>query len=218
MGLIRFTANHTDHCNNNGYQFEFHCDKCGNGFTSTFQASKVGMAGGFLRAAGSLFGSGALNNLAGAGDYLQDATRCQGRDAAFAKAVEEARPHFRQCSRCGKWVCPENCWNHKKNMCEECAPNLEKEAAAIQNQAAVDQIRTAAYSSDQIRGEVDVVHDVVTNQAAATCPHCNANTQGSKKFCPECGKPLSTRTNCPQCQAKLEAGTKFCGECGTKVV
>jgi hypothetical protein len=149
---------------------------------------------------------------------VKDSLRGPAHDNAFNAAVQEAIPRFKQCTRCGKWVCPENCWNHKKNMCEECAPNLEKEAAAIQNQAAVDQIRTAAYSSDQIRGEVDVVHDVVTNQAAATCPHCNANTQGSKKFCPECGKPLATRTNCPQCQAKIEAGTKFCGECGMKVV
>ena len=56
------------------------------------------------------------------------------------------------------------------------------------------------------------------NQGAATCPHCHADTQGSKKFCPECGKPLSTKTECPSCHAKLEAGSKFCGECGTKVV
>ena len=114
MGLIAFTSNVTDHSNENGFQFEFHCDKCGNGYMTSFQPSKVGMAGGFLRAASSLFGgAGALDRIAGAGDYLRDSTRSQARDAAFARAVEEARPHFKQCSRCGKWVCPEQCWNAK---------------------------------------------------------------------------------------------------------
>lgn len=211
MGLIRFTANHTDHSNNNGYQFEFHCDKCGNGYMSTFQPSKVGMAGGFLRAAGSLFGSGALNNLAGAGDYLHDATRSQGRDAAFAKAVEEARPHFRQCSRCGKWVCPENCWNPKRGLCESCAPDLEEEAAAAQSQVAVEQIWEKARASDQTEKM-----DVAAVARSASCPHCGAHAQGSK-FCPECGKPLQAKTECPQCNAKIQPGTKFCGECGAKV-
>lgn len=36
-----------------GFQFEFFCDKCGNGHMSPFIASKVGVATGILRAAGS---------------------------------------------------------------------------------------------------------------------------------------------------------------------
>ena len=48
MGLIALTSNVTDHSNDNGFQFEFHCDKCGNGYMTSFQPSKVGMAGGFL--------------------------------------------------------------------------------------------------------------------------------------------------------------------------
>jgi hypothetical protein len=213
MSLIRFTANFTDHSNNNGYQFEFHCDKCGNGVMSTFQPSKISMAGGFLRAAGSLFGSSELGRLAGAGDYLQDATRSQARDAAFAQAVEEARPRFRQCSRCGKWVCPENCWNEKRGLCENCAPNLEEEATAAQATAASKQIWTKARTADQTGG-LDVTSGV---QRSASCPHCGAHAEGSK-FCPECGKPLHTKTECPKCNAHIEAGVKFCPECGTKVV
>jgi hypothetical protein len=211
MGLIQFTANVTDHSNQQGYQFEFHCDKCGNGYMSAFQASKVGMAGGFLRAASGFFGGGALGEMANAGDYLRDATRGQARDAAFAHAVAEAKPFFKQCSRCCKWVCPENCWNAKRGMCENCAPDLEEEAAAAQATIARDQIWEKAKSSDQTGG-MDVSHVV----RAATCPHCGAHAQGSK-FCPECGKPLQSKSECPSCYAHLEAGVKFCGECGTKV-
>src|SRR6267142_278734 len=56
MALIQFTKNHTDHSTDKGYQFEFFCDRCGNGFMSEFKASAVGMAASALHAAGSFFG------------------------------------------------------------------------------------------------------------------------------------------------------------------
>jgi hypothetical protein len=56
MTLIQFTRNHTDHSTDKGYQFEFFCDRCGNGFKSEFQASAVGIAATALRAAGGFFG------------------------------------------------------------------------------------------------------------------------------------------------------------------
>ena len=34
-----FTRNYTDHSNAQGYQFEFHCDKCGSGFRSSAATS-----------------------------------------------------------------------------------------------------------------------------------------------------------------------------------
>ena len=36
MALIKFTKNHTDHSNDTGYQFEFFCDHCGNGYVEQF--------------------------------------------------------------------------------------------------------------------------------------------------------------------------------------
>ena len=62
MPLIQFTRNHTDHSTDRGYQFEFFCDRCGNGFMSEFKPSAVGMAGSALRAASSIFG-GILGNV-----------------------------------------------------------------------------------------------------------------------------------------------------------
>ena len=212
MGLIAFTRNYTDHSNNTGYQFEFFCDRCGNGYRSSFQASKIGMAGGLLRAAGSLFG-GNLWQAAQAGDYVKDTLRGKAHDEAFARAVEEAKPHFKQCSRCGKWVCPEHCWNARRGLCEECAPNLEEEAAAAQAQAAKEQVWKKSSETDQVRGEIDVEK---VEQSAA-CPHCGDATQGAK-FCPDCGKPLRQKATCPSCKTQMEANTKFCPECGQKMV
>lgn len=42
MALIQFTRNYTDHSTNQGYQFEFHCDRCGNGYRTTFKTSTTG--------------------------------------------------------------------------------------------------------------------------------------------------------------------------------
>lgn len=217
MALIKFTQNYRDHSNDTGYQFEFFCDHCGNGYRTSFIPSKLGMAGGFLRAAGSIFGGSALWEAGQASGYVKDSLRGKANDEAFQRAVAEATPHFKQCARCGKWVCPENCWNHQKNMCAGCAPNLAEEAAAIQNEAAIHQMREQAFASDQIRGVVDVKKDVITHTAVGTCPSCGAATQGAKKFCPECGKSLQTKTQCPKCHAEVDAGVKFCGECGNKM-
>jgi len=216
MSLIKFTRNHQDHSNDTGYQFEFFCDNCGNGYRTSFQASKLGVASGLLRAAGSIFG-GNLWSAGQASDYVKDSLRGPAHDKAFEAAVQEATPHFKQCTRCGKWVCPENCWNNKRNMCQECAPDLSKEAATIQTQVAVEQMWGKARAADQIRGEVDVAHEAAAAPAACTCPHCGSDTQGAKKFCPECGKQLQTKRECPKCHATVEGNSKFCGECGTKV-
>jgi membrane protease subunit (stomatin/prohibitin family) len=210
MALIQFTANYTDRSHSTGYQFEFHCDHCHNGFMSTFQASKMGMMGGFLRAASGLLGNNALDRAASAGDHVKDAFRGKAWDDAFARAVAEGKQHFKQCSRCGKWVCPEHCWNHERGLCEECAPNLAEEAAAAQATAAKEQIWEKARAADLV-SDVDIKAKKV-----ATCPHCGAKSDGGK-FCPECGKPLAAEAACPSCGHKAKAGTKFCPECGSKM-
>ncbi|MCX6638013.1 MAG: zinc ribbon domain-containing protein, partial [Acidobacteria bacterium] len=39
MSIIRFTQNHEDLSTDRGYQFKFFCDRCGNGYLSSFQTS-----------------------------------------------------------------------------------------------------------------------------------------------------------------------------------
>ena len=211
MSMIVFTANQTDHSNDTGYQFEFHCDKCGNGFMSQFQANKISVAGGFFRAAAGLFNSSTMDRIAGAGDHVKDSLRGGARDKAFAAAVEEGKTHFHQCKHCGKWVCPENCWNLERGLCKNCAPDLMEEAAAAQASAAKEQVWEKAKMTDQTGGL-----DMAGKVQVAYCPHCGAKSTGGK-FCGDCGKPLAAKTECPSCKAKLPEGAKFCGECGGKV-
>ena len=51
-------------------------------------------------------------------------------DAALDAAVKEISPLFKQCTRCGNWVCEPICWNKKAGLCETCAPDLDEEIAA----------------------------------------------------------------------------------------
>jgi predicted amidophosphoribosyltransferase len=108
-------------------------------------------------------------------------------------------------------VCQASCWNAKRSLCYECAPDIETELAAAQVQATVDQIKQKVQEQDMTKG-LDL-----TKEATALCPACGAHTQGAK-FCPECGKPLRPKNECSKCGTKFEAGTKFCPECGNKIV
>src|SRR5262245_11490562 len=139
MGLIQFVDNYEDLSTDRGYQFKFFCDKCGNGYLSSFQTSIVGTAGGLLRAAGDLFG-GVLGTAGHSAYEIQRMVGGKAHDAALREAVEEAKPNFTQCARCGNWVCNEVCWNPERGLCGNCAPKTEVEIAAAQSEATVEQI------------------------------------------------------------------------------
>lgn len=208
MALIQFTKNHSDHSTDKGYQFEFFCDRCGNGFMSEFKASVTGLAASALQVAGSVFGG--IFGRASSGSYeIQRAIAGPAHDRAFQAAVEEAKPNFRQCPKCTKWACLTVCWNAKRGLCYTCAPSVETELAAAQAQATIGQIQEKVRQQDFTK-DIDV-----TSEAAALCPSCGARTQGAK-FCPECGKPLHSKNQCARCGTKFDAGTKFCPECGNK--
>jgi hypothetical protein len=210
MALIQFTRNHTDHSTDKGFQFEFFCDRCGNGFMSEYKASATGMAASALHAAGSFFG-GILGQASSSSYEIERAVLGPAHDAAFRNAIEEAKPNFRQCPKCTHWVCQASCWNAKRSLCYECAPDIDTELASAQVQTTVDQMKQKLQQQDMTKG-MDL-----TSEAVALCPSCGAHTQGAK-FCPECGKALRPKNECGKCGTKFEAGTKFCPECGNKVV
>ncbi len=54
--LIPFTSNYTDVSTYEGYQFEFCCQRCGNGYRSTFRHSVTGFGGRIAALGGSLLG------------------------------------------------------------------------------------------------------------------------------------------------------------------
>ncbi|HVG21455.1 MAG TPA: zinc ribbon domain-containing protein [Blastocatellia bacterium] len=163
---------------------------------------------------------GGIFSNAGNGAYeIQRAVGGKAHDAAFEKAVEEAKDYFKQCTRCGKWVCPETCWNAKAGLCEECAPDFEEDFAANKAQAmssaARDQLHSKAQQTDYA-STTDMRAGASAPRGTLSCPSCGAKTTGSK-FCPECGKPLQVKLTCPGCGFEPEGALKFCPECGVKM-
>jgi DNA-directed RNA polymerase subunit M/transcription elongation factor TFIIS len=208
MAVIEFVQNYSDLSTDQGYQFKFHCDRCGNGYMSTYQANKLEAAESFLKAAGGLFG-GVLGRVSDSAYDIQRAVGGPQHDRALQAAVQEIKPLFTQCRRCGTWVCHQVCWNDEKGLCKACAPILAEEMASAQATAMRSQIQEKAYASDQTQSAN------VSIPTTARCPQCSAATAGGK-FCPECGAALNTKATCSSCQAEIPAGSKFCSECGTR--
>ena len=206
MANIPFTDNYTDLSSSRGYQFKFFCQKCGNGYMSAFRTNTLGAAASAASAVSSLLG-GIFGRAAQGAEQLQALVAGPQHDAALSAAVEEIRPLFKQCSRCGNWVCEPVCWNKKAGLCESCAPDLDEEISAAQAQAARDQVvekvRTVNYVGQRDLAQV----------AAVNCPKCGAKTQGGK-FCPECGATIAVKKKCGSCGAEADGTPKFCPECG----
>jgi hypothetical protein len=207
MALIQFTRNHQDQSTDSGFQFEFYCDRCGNGYQTRFEASAAGTLTSALDAANSLLG-GVFGGVTNAAHTVRSAGWQKARDDAFTRAVQEAQPHFHKCKRCGHWV-DDDCWNNERGLCKDCAPDLQEEFSSIQVDAAINDARMKASQVDYVQP------DTFKQTVVGSCPHCGAKVSGGK-FCPNCGKPLAATKFCTNCGATLPADSKFCAECGTK--
>jgi membrane protease subunit (stomatin/prohibitin family) len=213
MSKIEFTRNYSDLSTNQGFQFEFFCDRCGTGYRTHFQPSVLGKAASALDAASSLFG-GVFGQAADLGERARSATWEKAHDEAFTKAMEELKPDFIQCPRCSAWVCRKSCWNSKKGLCKNCAPDLGVEMAAAQASRTVEEIW--AHSKMAEEDKEMLKEESWRAGVRATCPNCNAPLTANVKFCPECGAKIQTQMHCTKCGAEISPGTKFCPECGTK--
>jgi uncharacterized OB-fold protein len=212
--MIQFVANYDDLSTDRGWQFRFHCDKCGNGFMSPYEASALGTTAGLLRAAGNIFG-GMLGTAGNSAFEIQRTIGGAGHDEALRKAVAAGKEHFKQCTRCGRWVCPEVCWNGSAGLCEGCAPKEQEELAAQKAQAESEQIASHARQQDYTQG-LDF-----SKGGLVVCSKCGAQMSAGTKFCTECGTPNTAAAAgqpkfCASCGGKIEPGAKFCPGCGAK--
>jgi len=212
---MEFTRNYHDLSTNQGFQFEFFCDRCGTGFRTRFQASALGTVSSALGAAGNLLG-GVFGRAADIGEQARSATWEKAHDDAFIKATEELKPDFVQCPRCSSWVCRESCWSTSKGLCKHCAPDLGVEMAAAQASRTVEEIWAHSKVAEDDRKMLK--EESWREGVRATCPNCNAPLTGKQKFCPECGTKIIAQAHCTECGAQLTPGVKFCGECGAKVM
>jgi hypothetical protein len=210
MTTIQFVKNYNDLSTDRGFQFEFHCDRCQSGHRTHFQTSKTGLLTEALDTAGGFLG-GILGRAADVSERVHSAAWEKAHDAAFTKAVEEAKPHFRQCSRCTKWVCLELCWNEARGLCKECAPDLAVEMSAMQADAAVE----AAREKVQVAESEQVAEKDFEQVIRATCPQCGNPVSGGR-FCANCGAALAAEKFCIECGSEIPFQARFCPECGSK--
>jgi hypothetical protein len=197
MALTKFVRNVEDLSDDGGYKFRFRCDSCSDGFESQYVSSSANLLKTALDvfAIFTRFGYGARS----AAENIDRGLRGKEHDAAYETAVHEAMAHFKKCSVCGKWVCPQACWNDSAGMCEGCAPDASEAAGRRAAQLKVEEAVQRAAAG----GEV----------ASVTCAACGAQLHGAGKFCEACGSPVGQR-HCKHCQAELSAGARFCGACG----
>jgi membrane protease subunit (stomatin/prohibitin family) len=210
---IEVFSNYEDLSTDTGFQFEFKCDRCGRGIRTPFKASVVGTASQALEAASGLLG-GVFGRAANVGESVRSASWEAAHDKAFKEAVEEVRPKLVQCPRCSAWVCRESCWNTKRGLCKECAPDLGVEMSAAQASRSVEEVWAHAAMAEEDK-KLGAEHWRETIRAS--CPKCGAPLASNAKFCPECGAKLKEDAVCPGCGAKVTPGAKFCPECGQKM-
>lgn len=211
--VIEFVQNYSDLSTDRGFQFEFHCDRCGTGYRTRFKASATGAVTEVLDTASSLFG-GLFGSAADVSERVRSASWQKARDSAFEEAVKEIRPSFIQCPRCQSWVCRKSCWNNKRGLCKECAPDLGVEMSAAQASRSVEEVWAHAKMAEE---DKKLAQGNWRKTIRATCPNCETPLATNAKFCPECGTKLQEESACPECGAKLQPKAKFCAECGTKI-
>jgi membrane protease subunit (stomatin/prohibitin family) len=207
---IESFSNHSDLSTDKGFQFEFYCNRCGTAHRTSFKPWAVGTAASILDTAGSLFG-GVLGSAANVSERVRSAGWQKARDQAFRDAATELKPLFVQCPRCSSWVCRKSCWNTKRGLCKDCAPDLGVEMSAAQASRSVEEVwaHAAMAEEDKKLGEKNWRETI-----RATCPNCEAPLAVNAKFCPECGAKLKQVLRCESCGATLTPGAKFCPECG----
>ena len=185
---IPFSRNYSDLSTQQGFQFEFFCNRCSTGFRTHFKSTLTGAVSGAMGAAGSLLG-GIFGRAADISERVRSASWEKGHDSAFEEAVEEMKEEFNQCPRCSTWVCKHNCWNDELGMCKNCAATVAVETAAAEAVAVV----------------------------SIKCASCGTSLVATAKFCPDCGTKVQPRDTCAACGVKFAPGAKFCPECGAKV-
>ena len=209
---FEFVSNYNDLSTDTGFQFEFLCDRCSSGVRTQFRPSATGMMTNALDAANSLFG-GVFGRAADLGARVRSAGWQKARDEAFQAAIQELKSEFAQCPRCNAWVCRDHCWNTKRGLCKNCAPDLGVEMSAAQASRSVEEVWAHAAMAEE---DKNLSEENWRETIRATCPECETPLATNAKFCPNCGAKLQQSTHCANCGSKLQPGAKFCGECGQK--
>lgn len=231
--LIPFTSNYTDVSTYEGYQFEFCCQRCGNGYRSAFRHSVTGFGGRIAALGGGLLGGEIGSRVQEVGLLAQwdrSSTRGSTNDKRLVEAAQDVAGHFMQCRGCAEWVCRDVCWDDRAGCCTRCVPAPAFGPAGFgpaqpgygPPSTGGYQAPSPGYGPPSTGGyqapppgygapRVSLRHPGRPTGPTACCPSCGAATAG--RFCGQCGCPLAPPA-CGGCGAPSH-GTPFCPQCGT---
>jgi predicted amidophosphoribosyltransferase len=110
---------------------------------------------------------------------MKDGLRGQAWDKAFQEAIEEIRPKFHQCTRCGIWVCPEVC-------------KLRKVDQTASFDASAEMVSMCPGCKSRLQAGAKFCpgcgKPVGSGVAKAFCTGCGAQLQAGARFCAGCGQ------------------------------
>jgi len=226
--LIPFTSNYTDVSTYEGYQFEFHCQRCGNGYRSAFRHSVTGFGGRLAALGGGILGGEIGSRVQEVGLLAQwdrSSTRGSTNDKRLLEASEDVAGHFVQCRGCAEWVCRDVCWDGRAGCCSRCVP--APAPAPGLGPSGFGPGRPGYGPPPGAPGNgpppgfglppgfgpprVSLRHPGRPSSPAVCCTNCGATAAG--RFCAQCGNPLAPPA-CTGCGAPAQ-GTPFCPQCGT---
>ncbi len=123
MTADTLTREYEDLSTDAGFQFRFHCERCGAAYVSHFQPCAPEPEG-LLETVGEL--------LADAQHDASEEHIAKGHpehEGALRAAVAEVAEHFHECPRCGDLVC-DACWHRAVLACEKCIPSEARSRAS----------------------------------------------------------------------------------------
>lgn len=223
--LIPFTSNYSDVSTYEGYQFEFHCQRCGNGYRSAFRHSVTGFGGRLAALGGGILGGEVGARVQEVGLMAQwdrSGTRGSTNDKRLLEASEDVAGHFVQCRGCVEWVCRDVCWDDRAGRCQRCVPPPPPAPAPAYGPPQGWGPPPPGYGSPTGGygapppgygpPRVSLQHPGRRPSGPAVCcTGCGAMASG--RFCAHCGSPLAPPA-CTGCGAPSQ-GTPFCPQCGT---
>ena len=207
MANVPFTGNYEDLSTDRGYQFKFYCEKCHNGYMSSFQTSKMGMLGAAARVAGSLFG-GVFGRVAR--QRVRSAARRsadRAHDSALKDAVERDRADLQAV--------------HALRQLGLRADLLEQEGRPLRDLRARSRRRDGRRAGrGRARTDAESAHRRLheparrPQPAAAVCPSA-ARRRRAASSATNAARRCSPKRGCAECGNEAEGTPKFCPECGT---
>ena len=209
-GEIEFTTNYSDLSTDNGFQFEFRCDRCGNGYRTEFDTFELSTATNVLDGAGSMLG-GIFGQAAGVAQRAKSAAWEKASDKAFRKASEEIRPNSSSAPAAAPG-CAASSAGTRRRASASSAPRPRRGDGRAQADKSVEEVWAHAKMAEEDKHltEADWREGIT-----ASCPpaaHPRRPTPGSA---PSAGRTSRQRSAARRAGRSSEPSARFCSGCGS---